>query len=257
MRQMKTEEGTQQVVEEFEVYRPLVMANINGMEDVLGDRCITVTIERSNNRKITQLVEIWQHEKMFKDTKKMLDRCSLCSSVVFLRVYEKWNNDLLNSDIEQLDNNTNHIHNTNNTNNTNYIQLFKWLNSMDITGRDLELLLPLLLIANEISPEIMEENYTSLRNYTNLRKDDQFNESNDIALIDYVSQEPSENWLSMIEIVNKFRQFLNTNDEDINTKWMGRALKRLKLRKDNRRLGGGIQVKLDIIKAQEKIRMFR
>jgi len=248
MKQKKNAEGsTEQVVEEFDVYRPLVIANINGMEDVLGDRCITIILERSENKKIVQLIEVWKHEEMFKKTKEILNRCSLCSVVVAEKVYMDWNNYIY----------TNNINNTNNTNDINYNLLFKRLDLLDLDGRALELTIPLLLIAWQLSPEIFEENYTSIENFTKSRKEEQFQESRDISLIDFVSQEVEEQWLYVKNVTNKFKEFLQSDDEEINPKWVGRALKRLKLKYDTRRIGGGTQVKLDILKAQEKIKMFK
>jgi len=248
IKQKKNEEGgMEQVVEEFDVYRPLVIANINGMEDVLGDRCITIILERSENRKIVQLIEIWKYEELFKKTKEILNRCSLCSIVVAEKVYMDWNNYIY----------TNNINNTNNTNNINYNLLFKRLDLLDLDGRTLELTIPLLLIAWQLSPEIFEENYTSIENYTKSRKEEQFQESRDISLIDFVSQEVEDQWLYVKNVTNKFKEFLQSDDEEINPKWVGRALKRLKLKYDTRRIGGGTQVKLDILKAQEKIKMFK
>jgi hypothetical protein len=47
-------------------------------------------------------------------------------------------------------------------------------------------------------------------------------------------------------------------EEDwFNEKWMGRALKRLGLIKEKKRMNYGVVVKLDYTKAQEKIRMFK
>jgi len=46
-------------------------------------------------------------------------------------------------------------------------------------------------------------------------------------------------------------------DEWINPKWVGRCLKRLKLRKAHKREAGGIKVVLDIEKAQHRIKMFK
>jgi len=69
MKQKKTLEGVEQVIEEFDIYRPLILANINGMEDVLGDRCISIILERSTNPGIVKLAEIWEDEKCSK-TKK-------------------------------------------------------------------------------------------------------------------------------------------------------------------------------------------
>ena len=81
-------EGEEQVVEEFDVFRPIVMANIWGMEEVLGDRCISIVLERSNNSKITKLVEIYESEEIFKKTKEILKKCSLCSMLFLQGVYQ-------------------------------------------------------------------------------------------------------------------------------------------------------------------------
>ena len=85
----------QQVVEEFEPYRPICMANIYGMEDVLGDRCIQIILEKSNNAQKTRLVEIWEKEQEFKKFQilaKKLIQCSLCSVVTVENIYTEWNN---------------------------------------------------------------------------------------------------------------------------------------------------------------------
>ena len=91
------------------------------------------------------------------------------------------------------------------------------------------------------------------------RKQEQFNDSMDIMLIDMVSQELEERWLFIKDIVNKYLEFTQkeNKDDEINSKWMGRALKRLKLIKEKKRLAGGVQIKLDIPKAQEKIKQFK
>jgi len=250
MKQKKSlDGGMEQVVEEFNIYRPLALANINGMEDVLGDRCINVILERSSNPGIVKLAEIWNREKIFIDTKKMLNQCSLCSVVVGAKAYTEWNNYILH----------NYILHTNYTNDINYIELFRSLNLMDLTGREVELCLPLMLIASEISPEVYKKLHYSIKNYMIERKQEQFNDSMDIMLIDMVSQELEERWLFIKDIVNKYLEFTQkeNKDDEINSKWMGRALKRLKLIKEKKRLAGGVQIKLDIPKAQEKIKQFK
>jgi len=250
MKQKKGIEGVEQVVEEFNVYRPLVIANISGMEDVLGDRCINIVLERSEKKEIVRLIEIWKTEKIFKETKELLNQCSLCSVVVAAEVYALWNNYIYTTY-------TNYTHNTNYINNTPYSEFFKKINNMELDGRTLELTFPLLLISWHISPEIFEENFTSIEKYTKTRKEDQFNESRDISLIDYVSQEVETEWIFVKQITHRFKEFLQTDDDEINARWVGRALKRLKLKFETRRMSGGVQVKLDILKAQEKIKMFK
>lgn len=45
--------GERLVPEAFDVYSPKMIANIKGLEDVLGDRCITIIMKRGKNRSIT------------------------------------------------------------------------------------------------------------------------------------------------------------------------------------------------------------
>ena len=114
MKQQKTEKGMEMIVEEFEVYRPILLANIWGMENVLGDRCIALILERSSKQNITNLVEIFKEEKIVQDTVEILNQCSLCSFMFRVKTYRDWNNYVKS-------NYTNYIYNTNNTNNTNNI----------------------------------------------------------------------------------------------------------------------------------------
>jgi len=250
MKQQKTVSGNEQVVEEFNVYRPIVMANIYGQEEVLGDRCITLILERSSNTKITQKVEIYEYDEIFKETKKLLNGCSLCSVVTPVQRYREWNNFVSSNYISTLT--------TNNTYNIiNYIQLFKSLNLLGASGRDLELVMPMLLISFEISEKAFKDTLNSISNYIKEKKEDQFAESKDISLIDFVSQYHYLSWVRVKKLDSEFRQFLQSDEEWINTKWLGRALKRLNLIKEKRRQSGGIEVILNIEKAQDKIRMFK
>lgn len=250
MKQKKNSEGsTEQVVEEFSIYRPLALANINGMEDVLGDRCINIVLERSSKCGIVKLSEIWNSEEIFKKTKELLNQCSLCNVVVAEKVYKDWNDYIY----------THYILHTNYTNNTKYTSLFDSLDKMDLNGREVELCMPLLLLAWHISDVVYVALHDSIKNYMRDRKQDQFNESKDIMLIDMVSQEPEEGFQQVNSLVNKFLQFTQDSNEDkeINPKWMGRALKRLNLIFEKKRLAGGVYVKLNYEKAKEKINQYK
>jgi hypothetical protein len=66
-----------------------------------------------------------------------------------------------------------------------------------------------------------------------------------------ISQENYNGLISIKYITQKFREFTQLNDEWINEKWIGRALKRMILIKDKKRTNNGIEVILDIEKAQE------
>ena len=251
MRQKKTQEGNEMVVEEFEVYRPIVLANIWGMDNVLGDRCITLILERSNVKKITDLMEIFREDEMVINTKELLNQCSLCRLCSLGKGYREWNTFVKN-------NYTYYTYNTNNTNNTNYTELFKTIKSMDLNGRELELSFPLLLLADLISPETLKITTLTLKDIFQGKKEEELVENSDISLYDFISQYPQENrFIFITDLTIKFKDFIQSDELWINTRWMGRALKRLNLFKEKKRIGRGSSVLLNIEKAIKMMKRFR
>ncbi len=255
MKQKKTFEGVEQVVEEFSVYRPIAMANIWGMESTLGDRCIHLVLEKSSKDNITNLMEIFDEDERIIETKKLLNQCSLCSCSFSGKVYKAWNEYVKN-------NYTNYINYTNNTNYTNYTQVFKSINSMSLRGRELELSFPLCLISTEIekeSLEILKITTLTLKGIFNERKSEELIENKDVLLIQFISQQPEkkDTFYSMKQLTDEFRLFSQSSEDWINSKWMGRALKRMNLILQKKRIGYGISIIPDIKKAQEKLKIFK
>ncbi len=265
MRKKKTMEGEELVVEEFDVYRPIVMANIAGIENVLEDRCIPIILEKSNNPRIINLVEMFDTDPKAIKAKEILNSLVKgdTSSVVSVNVvtpgniYKEWNDYIISSNIHGI-NNTNNINNNNNTNNTNNNILFEIIKNSGIYGRDLEICIPILMISNLFGRQTLEETTLTLQKIMSDKQDDNFTENKDVMLIDYVSQLPdSRYYKKMNVVVQEFKEFIQMSDEWINNKWMGRALKRLGLALDKRRVSSGVEVTLDILKAQDKIKMFK
>jgi len=254
MHKKKTEKGTEMAVEEFEVYRPIVLANIWGMENVLGDRCITLILERSGKRGITNLMEIFKEQKIVEETKAILDSLVTLVTMTFsVGVYQKWN-DFIKL---RTNNTTNITNNTNYTNSTNVTDPFEIINKMDLNGRELELSFPLLLISNQISSDVLKETSLTLKKLFVVKKEEELTENMDISLYDFVAQHTSTDWVSISELTREFKEFLQSNEEWINTRWLGRALKRLVLIKEKKKLSRGAYVILNIEKASEKIKMFK
>ena len=265
MRKAFSKEGEQQVVEEFNVYRPIVIANISGMESVLSDRCITLVLEKSNREDIVNLIELFEFDEKIIKTKALLEE--LCNpkpvkkdesvKVVLVMVpqgmYRKWNNYIKTT----YTNNTNNINNATYTNDISPPNAFKSIKLANINGRELELCFPLLIISDlvgEIKPTL-----TNLSLIMNERRQEDLIENTDISLYDFVSQQVEGlSFVSLKDyVVTKFREHLQSSEDWINPTWMGRALKRLNLIKEKRRKHRGVEVILDIKKAQEKMKMFR
>ena len=245
-------------IEEFEPYRPIAMANIIGMEEVLGDRCITLILEKSNNPLFTKKVENFSesHEIMGIVTTLSKERCRLCRVVTPQNILTTWN---IYINAKYGNNNTTTTTTTTTQTTQQHLILFNKIDEANIDGRNLELTLPLLLIADFLSSDLLDYIIEVMKNEVQIKKDDEFAESKDVSFIDFVSQHTNQYFISIKKLTQEFRDFLQDDDRDneINTKWVGNALKRLKLAKDKRRKSYGREVILNVEKAQEKIKMFK
>ena len=255
MSKQKKEGVEDHVPTEYRVYRPIIIANISGMDEVLEDRCLTLIMEKSAKTKIINLIENFDGEKDIQKIKDLCSKCSKCSFFDPSLMFAKWNNFIF---FEGTQLNTNSIKHTNNTNNTYYTHLFEKVKFTGIGGRNLELFLPLIIIANEISSVVTDKTTLSLQKLHLSKKEDEFSENTDVSLIDFISQEPPKNaFVSLKETTQNFQKFIKNTEYWLNTKWMGRALKRLGLVKEKRRRSYGVEYILNYEKAQEKIKMFK
>lgn len=268
----RTKDGSEGYeIESFEPYKPIAMANIWGMDEVLGDRTLTLVLEKSNNPSKTKLIEDFTSNPSFLAIKSSFNQylCSLCNVVTSLEHITRWNN--------YVSNKYNHSINTHNTYisittlNYNYIRpsqeddklmsIFRKIDSLGIEGRNLELMFPLLITSSILSESLFLEMCEIARDLAIQKKEDDFMESRDISLIDFVVQ---RNYglarVSVSELTREFRDYLGNIDEEdrwLNSKWCGRALKRLGLILEKKRVTKGQQVILNNAKAKQKLLMFR
>lgn len=278
--------GERQVVEEFEVYCPIAMANIWGMEEVLSDRCITLILEKSDKISITKLVEnyaknplIQQIFTTLKDkrcsyfettqtpstqkqggTASELSKCSLCSVVSPEKVYMEWNDYIKAKYITTLT--TLNTYNTYNTQTTLNNTFFDKIDKADIRGRDLELFFPLFIISFNLGENILNNILNISKKIMKEKQIEEITESKDVSLIDFISKlESKDEYFCIKDLFNMFITFLQEDERSkpdwLNTKWLGRALKRLRLINEKRRLGRGIEIIPDIKRAKQKIKMFK
>jgi hypothetical protein len=249
MKKKKTPEGDEQVVEEFSTFRPIAMANISGMEEVLGDRCISLILEKSSNKALTRKVENFDTNLYFQSVKSKLKNVVTCSVVSLGGVYDDWNKYI--TYIYTLTTLTTF-------NYTNYMNLYEKIEKTGIDGRNLELFFPLIILAQEIG--VVDRILELMQKITTERNVDEIMESKDIRLFDFISTQNGKDWFRVKEITTLFRQFIGESDDEdpwLNPKWIGRALKRLSLIIQKRRTEEGIEVILDVEKAKEKLQMFK
>jgi hypothetical protein len=254
-------------VEEFDVYCPIALANIWGMESVLSDRCISLVLERSNNRNITLLMELFENDEDVKEAKLALVSVGSagCNSVGSNlerthNVYVGWNDYIYKQQTLQ----------TLLTLQSKQEQptFYEKIVSSNLEGRYLELFFALFILAEqcnvldylvEISKKIIES-----------KKEDDTLENNDVSLLKFLAELQDnieigkegefvgineETWLQIRRLTNLFKEL--TEWDWISSEWIGRSLKRLDLVIEKKRKGKGREVRINFKKAKEKIKMFQ
>ena len=256
-----------QVVECFDLYCSVVMANIWGMDEVVSDRCLQVILDKSANPLIVKLIEDFTANPEILDIKRTLEQiqCSLCSVVTSCNIIKGWNNYITTCYKTTLTTYNTYTTTTTLTTPVTPIeeQIFNKINETKIDGRNLELFFPLFIISNIINEEVFEEIIQLSSSIIQERKNEEYTESKDVSLMDFVSGklESQTEWKSVNDLAKEFRNFVCVEEEDsyrwLNSRWMGRALKRNKLILQKRRMGKGVEVLLDVYKAKDKLRMFK
>lgn len=276
LKKVKTREGEEQQEESFDLYGPVGLANINGVEDVLADRAITLILEKSNNPVKTKLIENFEGNRMISDIKQTLKLILVykCSVVRVLESIEGMNIYTLNY--------TN-THNTLTTQTTQHHQLYelpmmvseepapnlilspeeisfyKKIYELEMTGRDLELFLPLFSIADGLGSDVLSEIIEIAKDHVEHKQQEDHIENRDWSLIDFVARYPSTlNFIPVTKIVNDFKDFYNDDDTEwLNSRWIGRSLRRLNLTVEKRRLGRGVEYILNGAKAKAQMEAFK
>lgn len=270
MKKKKVNGNEEQIVETFEPYFPIAMANIWGMDEVLADRSVTLILEKSDNPFVTKKVEDFDTNPYIQDIKRTLTQFSVVS-VVSLRekTYIQHWNDYINHKYNNINNITTQTTYNNNIaeeepiiDDLELLELFNKIDETGINGRNFELLFPILITAKIIDEEVFEDILKIGVQLTETKKQDEYAESKDVSLYEFVDSMVSfgNSFIAIKEITQRFREFIGeSNDEDkwLNDKWMGRALKRLNLAKDRRREANGRYVILDYCKAHEKLKIFK
>lgn len=274
----KTMEREEMAIECFNVYCPIAMANIYGMESVLSDRCITLILEKSDNKVITKLIENFAQDPIIQEILKVFSSYSsvnrnvsfmsfLPMSLLNLRYIDHWNTYVLGKYIY---NNINDINNRNSINNKencvvfdeNEMSFFNKVDSTEIDSRHLELFLPLFVIASSISEFVLDETLKTAKQIVEERKGEDVIENRDISFYDFLAKyDGSSDFISIASLTIQFRNFIHEEDDEgkswVTTRWLGWALRRLNLVLDKKRTGNGREVVINFGKAKEKIGMLK
>lgn len=268
MKKVKTLSGSESFEpEHHEPFMPICMANISGMDEVLGDRSIQVVLEKSNDPRITKKAENFSQNEQIDVIKSILNQFSVVYVMYSSQNYiNKWNKYL----------NTKYYTTTYTTNTTlqytttlkqeleeEELEFFNKLDEAGINGRNFELCFPLLFTAKSISEDLFMEILKILKEIVKSKQEDDFMDSRDNAFFDLISKKDSWRfqWIKVRDITIEFKQYMGEQDaldeRWLNDRWVGLALKRLKLNKAKKRMPKGVEVQLDIDKAKEMVKKFK
>lgn len=252
----------------YPLFTPVALANINGIEDVLGDRSITLILEKSMNPALVKKIEDFDLNELIKSLKlKISVECVELCSVEYSFMQSKGWNEYISSKYTSI--HTLHtIHNSTSihTSKMEELELEEFYNKVDgsgIYGRNLELFFPLVITARVLGKSIFEDILQIAIRLNSSKKEEEFTESKDAALIEFVSQANKYRFEYgfINDIHREFREFIGSRGEEedkwITTNWIGLALKRIKLIADRKRVAKGIQVTLNVDKAKEKLILFK
>jgi hypothetical protein len=264
----KTERGEIRV-KTFPVYRVVAMANISGMEDILEGRCITIVLEKSYNPVITRIPELYDLDSDIQEFKKMIAGLKIYEEKIteiyktffdFLQqIITKYLEERKNYTIEEL---LSLIGPGIDTEDKMYVADFLtriW--KSEILARDLEVFLPILIVAWEtfgIEKEKFEEFLNIVKSKVKEREIEDVSRSREVAFLAFLANNfMKENLGSsayLKDITNRFKNY--ENEEWINSAWVSRALTRLKIVKEKKRTSMGVIVWLDTDKILNKAKQF-
>lgn len=236
----KTRKGELQT-QAFEVYSPKCIANIEGLEDVLEDRCKTTIQRRSCNNAIMNREPDFNSDEWpnlrnqlyllflthWKEVKAIYDELSEPSEQVNVLL------STLGGNIEGIE---------------------------DLVGREFELWKPILALAvffdRHSSPNVHTLTFTSSLNSlcssilklavdsTEQRKVENMTETGESILVQVLSSEvQNDNYYKVKALRDKMAEAFDETQLWLTTKWVGSCLKRLGF-KEKRRVGTGYEYKL-------------
>jgi len=245
------------ITDEFDVFVPVAIANIAGIDDILADRCITIILERSFKREIVNKPELFEFDPKINFITK---RMKIVQLVQFLKqidnMYNLFCKCLLNPKFIYTIY-TNYTNFTKYTKYTNYTKYIELINKAQVIGRDLELWLPLLTVALTINPAYYKQLLTIAERLSQERAVEDVIEDRDTMVLGFIA-----GWLqkqldldAFFLLRNIAREFREQEDAAwMNSRVLSRCLKRLRVVVERRRMSTGVEVRLNHKKIMREVK---
>ena len=216
---------------EYDVYCPKALANIQGFEEILEDRGFVIIMERSTNSKIINTI-VSREDPEIKETRNMLYNL-LMSDIVYRMSSVTSVTSVTNSDSSDSSDSDTDI----------------------IEGRWKELSLPILTLAKVTDNQLFTSMIGFISQQLKRKEIIDLVESRDMifltSLITFITHRKEEEFYPISEIRNHLIK-IEGEEKWITNEWIGRALRRLNLRIEQRRTAKAREVKLNFKNIEEK-----
>jgi hypothetical protein len=215
----------------FEVYSPKMLANIQGVEDILEDRCVTIIMRRGKDKNVVNS-EIKSEDPIWQELRDELH-------VFYLQEVAKFSqfiNSVVSEDSAVSEGSEQHV---------------------EVTARALELWKPILILAKYFEKFGLKPNnrsYDSLfaeildiaKEKESQRRMENITETRELILVRALYELVQTNdFYSVRTIQERVNSLLDGDEEPLSTRWIGRALKRLGFL-EKRRLSPGVEYRLTV-----------
>lgn len=210
--------------EVFAPFYPIMIANISGLNDVLGDRAIEIVLRRSDKSQ-TLLIEDYSTNLEILDLKKKL---GTLKAKMPENLFTQWNSFVQGKKIKS----------------RSLIPFFNKIRETQINGRSLEIFFPLFIVAHFAKD--LDDFLLVAQQYIQSKQENELVDNFDERLkkFIYAQQESYSGFVELQMIVTGFRQCVESPEVWINSKWTAKALKRLDLIAQKRLINGRTQVRL-------------
>jgi hypothetical protein len=220
----KTETG-RMYVQEYEVYGPTALANIEGLEDVLADRAIQIILLRTLNKKINDS-EIAPEDERWQEIRNSLYRLYLVHWREVSDIYRKFSDVSDVSDLVTL--------------------VYK---GGLLSGRSLELWRPLFALAQWIDVErqdkILGKLISLAEEVESERTLEDLTSTGESAVVSALQKMvQKDDWYPVKNVTAEAKANIDEAAEWLNTRWVGRCLRRLGF-KEKRKMGTGAQYRMN------------
>lgn len=235
----------------FDLYRPVVIANINGLDSVLEDRALIIILEHSFDDSITRKIEDYEYrlKDLINELKTLSsdgsDRSDMNDSMS--AYINNWN--------DYVDSRKGHVKPLSLVSlPSSCHKFYENVYDANLSGRTLELCFPLLLVASIISEDVFNNLLSIFKKTAKIRRQSNLEDIH-VQIYRFISTKLKDTFYNPTLLFNEFQSFCAV-PTSMNVSSFSKALNRLLLISDTKRDSKQRTIKLDIDKAKLKIGLF-